>query len=277
LSDIDDPMPPAPGPRHGRAKAMTRENKVALVVGFALVLFVGIERRRRAPMLDLSLFRSTTFVGANVVALLVGLAMFGVFFFMSLYVQQILGYSPVRAGAVFLPMTVLIILIAPPAGKVSDHVGSRWLMGGGLTLLGVSLILFSRLGLSSSFWELLPALVFGGLGMASVMTPMSAAAMGSAPVAKAGVASGVLNTFRQVGGALGIALMGAILTSRQASALAGGASRPEAFLDGFRTALLTAAVIAFAGAVVAVALVRKIHHPEPARAETKAVGAEVGP
>jgi MFS family permease len=91
----------------------------AAAVGFAL--FVWIERRRRAPMLDLTLFRSRTFAGANLVALLITLAMFGVFFFMSLYVQQILGYSPVEAGAIFLPMTILIILIAPPAGKLSDR------------------------------------------------------------------------------------------------------------------------------------------------------------
>src|SRR5262245_3186973 len=146
----------------------------AAAIGFAL--FVWLESRRRAPMLDLSLFRNRTFAGANIVALLVTLAMFGVFFFMSLFVQQILGYSPVQAGAIFLPMTVLIIVIAPPAGKLSDKVGSRWLMAGGLTLLGISLLLFSRLDASSGFWNLFPALVIGGVGMASVMTPMSAAA-----------------------------------------------------------------------------------------------------
>jgi EmrB/QacA subfamily drug resistance transporter len=236
----------------------------AAAVGLAL--FAWIELRRRAPMLDLSLLRDRTFAGANVVAFLVTLAMFGVFFFMSLYVQQILGYSPVEAGAIFLPMTVLIMIIAPLAGKLSDKLGSRWLMAGGLTLLAVSLLLFSRLGLDSGFWNLLPGLVIGGVGMASVMTPMSAAAMGSVPVAKAGVASGVLNTFRQVGGALGIAVLGAILTSRQSSAFAAGASRPEAFVDGFQLALQVAAVFAFAGAIIAALLVRRVRHVEPAQA-----------
>ena len=227
-----------------------------------LAAFAAIEHRRRAPMLDLSLFRSSTFTGANIVAFLVTLAMFGVFFFMSIFVQRILGYSPVEAGAIFLPMTVLIILIAPPAGKLSDKVGSRWLMAGGLTLVGGSLVIFSRLGVDSGFWDMLPGLLVGGIGMASVMTPMSAAVMSSVPVDKAGVASGVLNTSRQIGGALGIAMMGALLTSRESSALAAGASAPEAFLDGFRLALLVAAVIAFAGAVVAALLVRKVYHPE---------------
>jgi sugar phosphate permease len=98
------------------------------------------------------------------------------------------------------------------------------------------------------------------------MTPMSAAVMGSVPVAKAGVASGVLNTSRQIGGALGIAMMGAILTSRESSALADGASPAQAFLDGFRLALLVAAIIAFAGALTATLLIRKSAHHEPAPA-----------
>jgi EmrB/QacA subfamily drug resistance transporter len=229
-----------------------------------LALFVWIELRGRAPMLDLSLFRSTTFAGANVVALLVMLAMFGIFFFMSLYVQQILGYSPVQAGAIFLPMTVLIIFVAPIAGRLSDRVGSRWLMAAGLTLVGGSLVLFSRLGVDSGFWDLLPGLVIGGFGMASVMTPMTAAAMGSVPVDKAGVSSGVLNTFRQIGGALGIAVMGAVLTSRQSDALLSGASPQQAFVDGFQVALLVGAIIAFAGALAAAALVRRVRHLEPA-------------
>ena len=222
-----------------------------------LALFIWIEQHRRAPMLDLSLFRSRTFAGANIVAFLVTLAMFGVFFFMSLYVQGILGYSPVQAGAIFLPMTILIILVAPPAGRLSDRIGSRWLMASGLTLVAVSLVLFSRLGLDSGFWDLVPGLVIGGVGMAITMTPMTAAAMGSVPVAKAGVSSGVLNTFRQVGGSLGIAVMGAILTSQQSSALSSGATPREAFLDGFQAALLVGAIVAFAGAVTAAILIRK--------------------
>jgi EmrB/QacA subfamily drug resistance transporter len=231
-----------------------------------LVLFIWIELRRRAPMLDLSLFRSRTFAGANVVAFLVTLAMFGVFFFMSLFVQQILGYSPVQAGAIFLPMTLLIMVIAPIAGKASDRIGSRWLMAGGLLLLSVSLVLFSRLTAAAGFWDLLPALVIGGIGMASVMTPMTAAAMGSVPVEKAGVSSGVLNTFRQIGGALGIAMMGAILTSREHHALAGGASPSDAFIDGFQTALLVGAIITFAGAVTAAVLIRRVPHAPPGQA-----------
>jgi EmrB/QacA subfamily drug resistance transporter len=227
----------------------------------AFAVFLLLERRP-GPMLDLSLFRNGTFSGANIVALLVTLAMFGVFFFMSLYVQRILGYSPVQAGAIFLPMTLLIVVVAPISGRLSDRVGSRWLMAGGLALLGVALILFSRLGTGSDFWSLLPGLILAGVGIASTMSPMTAAAMRSVPVTSAGVASGVLSTFRQVGGAMGIAIMGAILTSRETSALARGASGPQAFIDGFSRALVVAAIIAFVGAFTAGILIRRTQAPE---------------
>jgi predicted MFS family arabinose efflux permease len=109
-------------------------------------------------MLPLDLFRSGTYTGANSVVLLVALAMFGVFFFVSLYMQNILGYSPVQTGAAFLPMTVIIILVAPIAGKTSDRIGSRGLMTAGMILVAVQLVMFSRLGIDATFWHLLPAL-----------------------------------------------------------------------------------------------------------------------
>jgi EmrB/QacA subfamily drug resistance transporter len=239
------------------------------VAGIAFVAFVLLELHQRAPMLDLSLFRSGTFAGANIVVLLVFLAMFGVFFFVSLYVQGILGYSAVQAGALFLPMTVLIMLVAPVAGKLSDRVGSRWLIVGGMMLLTVHLLLLSTLDVDSTFWNILPALILGGLGMSLTMTPATAAAIGSVPVAKAGIGSGVLNTFRQVGGALGIAVIGAIVAS-QISIAPGTPGFPEQFMDGFSTALRVAAAIAFTGAVAAAVLIRRYRHVEAAEVEAVA-------
>ena len=241
------------GNQHGWASVEIIGLFVAAVV--LLAGFVLVEKRQRLPMLDLSLFRNGTFVGANVVALLVSLGMFGVFFFVSLYVQNILGYSPTKAGAIFLPMTLLIILIAPLAGQASDRIGSRWLMAGGMTILGVSLLLYQRVTVHSDFWTLLPSLVLGGFGMALTMSPMTAAAMSSVPLDKAGVGSGVLNSFRQLGGSLGIALMGAIVASylhHPAKTPAGA----QDFVNGLHASLLVAAAITFAGAAVAVALVR---------------------
>ncbi len=215
----------------------------------------SLERRQRLPMLDLSLFRIGAFTGANIVAMLVSLGMFGVFFFVSLYIQNILGYSPTKAGAAFLPMTMLIILVAPIAGRASDRIGSRWLMGAGMSILGVSLLLYQRVGLHSDFWTLLPAMLLGGVGMALTMSPMTAAAMGAVPVDKAGVGSGVLNSFRQVGGAMGIALMGAIVASYVHAGSRTLLGR-EQFVNGLHAALLVSAGLAFAGAVVAIAVVR---------------------
>ena len=220
-----------------------------------LVAFVLLEHRQRLPMLDLSLFRIGSFAGANLVAMLVSLAMFGVFFFVSIYIQNILGYSATQAGAMFLPMTILIILIAPIAGRVSDQVGSRWLMGGGMALVGISLLLYQRVGLHSDFWTLLPAMILGGVGMASTMSPMTAAAMGSVPVDKAGVGSGVLNSFRQVGGSLGIALIGAIVASYIHSPPQSPAGAQD-YVNGLHAGLAVSAAISFAAAIVAVVTVR---------------------
>ena len=115
-------------------------------------------------MLDLALFRNRTFSGANAAMLFVGLAMFGTFFYVSLYMQNVLGYSPVQAGASFLPMTLLIILIAPRAGALTDRVGSRWLVGVGMTLLAGCSSTTRQLGAHESFWALLPGLLIGGVG-----------------------------------------------------------------------------------------------------------------
>jgi EmrB/QacA subfamily drug resistance transporter len=230
---------------------------IGLFVGAAVLLavFIWLELRQRLPMLDLGLFKIGSFAGANIVAMLVSLGMFGVFFFISLYVQNVLGYSPTKAGAIFLPMTILIILIAPIAGKLSDRVGSRWLMGAGMAILGVSLLLYQRIGLHTGFWSLLPQLVLGGIGMALTMSPMTSAAMGSVPTDKAGVGSGVLNSFRQVGGSLGIALMGAILLTYQHPTQSKVVAAQQ-FVNGLHAALLVSAFIAFAAAAVAVFMVR---------------------
>jgi EmrB/QacA subfamily drug resistance transporter len=223
-----------------------------VVAAVALFAFVRIEQRRRAPMLDLSLFRSGTYAGANLAMLLVALSMFGVFFFVSLYMQNVLGYSAVQAGAAFLPMTLVIILAAPAAGKLSDRHGSRWLMSGGMILLAAQLLYLSQVGTDASFWTLLPGLLLGGFGMGLTMTPTSAAAIRAVPVHKSGVGSAVLNAMRQVGGSVGIALMGAIVAAQ-----ADGRPGVDGFMAGYERALLVASVIALAGAIVAFALVRQ--------------------
>jgi EmrB/QacA subfamily drug resistance transporter len=230
------------------------------IAALSLGAFVVLEHRQRLPMLDLSLFRNATFAGANVAMMLVALAMFGVFFFNSLFVQNILGYSAIQTGAIFLPMTLLIVVLAPQAGRFSDRIGSRWLIGGGMTLLSISLLLFSRLDVGSDFWTLLPGLLVGGVGMALTMTPATAAAMGSVPVDKAGVGSAVLNSARQVGGSLGIAVMGAVIATQTHGARGRSPAVAADFVRGYHHALYVAAAIAISGALVAIVTVRKIRH-----------------
>jgi EmrB/QacA subfamily drug resistance transporter len=223
------------------------------VAAVMLAAFVLLERHQRTPMLELALFKNRTFSGANASMLFVGLAMFGTFFYVSLYMQNVLHYSPVEAGASFLPMTILIILIAPRAGALTDKVGSRWLVGFGMALLAVMLFYYSQLGANESFWAILPGLLVGGIGMGSTMTPVTAAAMSAVAVDKAGIGSAVLNSSRQVGGSLGIAVMGAIVAAS------------SDFLTGFHDALRVGALLCLVGAAVAVLAVRKIEHPHPAR------------
>jgi EmrB/QacA subfamily drug resistance transporter len=243
-----------------------------IVVAFAIaavsiVAFVLLELHQRLPMLDLSLFRNRTFSGANSVMLLVGLAMFGVFFYISLYMQQILGYSPTQSGAAFLPMTVLIILVAPLAGRFSDRIGSRVFMSIGMTLLAISLFIFSRQGVTTTYWNLLPAMIVGGIGMALTMTPTTAAAMSAVRRDKAGVGSAVLNSARQVGGSLGIAIIGAIVANEVSSGLAAGDPRQVAFVNGLHSGLEVSTVIALVGAVIAFVTVRKPRHAEQPAAQ----------
>ena len=239
------------------------------ISAISLVAFVVLEHRQRLPMLDLSLFKSRTYAGANVAMLLVTLAMFGIFFYNSLFIQNVLGYSPVQTGAIFLPMTVLIILVAPQAGHLSDRIGSRWLIGTGLSFVTLSLVLFAQLDQGSTFWDMVPGLLTGGFGMALTMTPTTAAAMGSVPVDKAGVGSAVLNAFRQVGGSLGIAIMGAVVAS-QISVGPRNPAYASQFVDGYHLGLYVAAGIAFTGAIVATLTIRKVRYVEPAEAAAAA-------
>ncbi len=240
----------------------TRVLSFFALAAVSLAAFVLLELRQRVPMLDLSLFRNPTFSGANTVMGLVGLAMFGIFFYNSLYLQNVLGYDAIETGATFLPLTGLIILVAPIAGRFTDLIGPRWLVASGLTLLTSSLLLFATLDESSSFWNILPGLIVGGLGMAITMAPTTTAAMSSVPVDKAGVGSAVINSARQVGGSLGIAIMGTVIAA-QVSVSALDPRYPAQFVEGWHRALYVGAAILAAGAVVAVVTIRKTRETEP--------------
>jgi EmrB/QacA subfamily drug resistance transporter len=188
---------------------------VLLLTGFVVFLaaFVATELRVAAPMVEFRLLGDRNFLGAVVVALIISFGMLGVFFFLALYMQNILGYSPLEAGVRFLPSTLMIVLIAPLSGRLADRYGPRWLIGGGLLLLTASLASFSGIATDSSYLDLLPGFMLLGVGIAMTMSPMTSAAMNAVPVDKAGIASGVLSMFRMIGGSLGVAVTGAIFQS----------------------------------------------------------------
>jgi DHA2 family methylenomycin A resistance protein-like MFS transporter len=164
---------------------------------------------------------------------------------------------------------VLIILVAPFAGRFTDRIGPRWPMVAGMTLLTGSLLLFGTLDAQSSFWNILPGLVVGGVGMGITMAPTTAAAMGSVPVDKAGVGSAVINSMRQVGGSLGIAIMGTLVATHISVSAANPAYAAQ-FVDGYHSALRVGAAILLAGALVAALTIGKVRLPgvQPAEPET---------
>jgi EmrB/QacA subfamily drug resistance transporter len=184
-----------------------------------LIAFLVYESRNPHAMMPLSFFKIPAFSAGNTVAFSVSLGMFATFFFLSLYMQTIRGYSPFEAGVRFLPMTVMIILTAPNAGKYAQKHGSRIPMTYGLLLAGGGLLALSRISVDTSYWVLLPIFVIMGHGMGATMAPMTAAVMNAVGHQRAGLGSAMTNTSREVGGVFGIALLGTILTTRLRSAI----------------------------------------------------------
>jgi EmrB/QacA subfamily drug resistance transporter len=179
-----------------------------------LILFFVIESKRFSPMLPLSFFRNPTFAASNVVAASVFFALFGTTFFLALYLQNVRGFSPLETGVRLLPFTVVILIISPISGRLSDRYGSRWLMTAGCAIAAAGMALLLRTDPESSYSTvILPAFLVLGSGMALTMAPMTAAVMGSVDPEHAGVASAATNTTRELGGVLGIAVLGAVVTS----------------------------------------------------------------
>ncbi len=246
---------------------------VALLAGAVLGLaaFVAIELQVKVPMVEFRFFADRNFVGAVVVALIVSFAMLGVFFFLALYMQNILHYSPLEAGVRFLPSTLMIVGIAPVAGRLADRIGPRWLIVAGLLILTGSLYSFTGIAVDSTYLDLLPGFMLLGIGIAMTMSPMTSAAMNAVVVEKAGIASGVLSMFRMVGGSLGIAVTGAIFQGAAGTSFE--AATRQHFVDGLSEAMLVSAAVALIGAVIAAAAIRA----KPKAISTEAAEAAVNP
>ncbi len=284
-----------------------REIGLFAIAVVTLAAFAVIETRRRVPMVDFRFFRSRSFLGANVVAFIVSFAMLAMFFFLALYMQNIRGYSPLQAGVRFLPSTLMIVLLAPVAGRLADRIGSRPLITFGLLCVSGSLLWQSTLTVSTGYGTLLPGFVLMGIGMAFVMSPMSTAAMNAVEPAKAGVASGILSMSRMVGGTFGVAVLGALVSTLGSEKLAGllpgapaatreavaaglgsGAAHGgaparfvraghEAFVYALQNGLRLGAAVALAGALIAWALIGRERPPVEASTPAEPIAAGEAP
>jgi EmrB/QacA subfamily drug resistance transporter len=250
-------------------------------VGLAAVLLVGfvlIERRSAEPLVRLSIFGVRTVRAANVAMLSVGAGLFGMFFFNTLYLQRVLGYSPLESGVAFLPFTAGIIVGAGLSQKLIRVLGAREvpLIGLGLAVLG--LLLFLRLTPDGTYLvDLLPGIMLTSVGMGLVFVPVTLIATSGVPADDAGLASGLFNTSQQIGGALGLAVLSTLAASRTTASLESAGRRPtesetaSALLDGFHVAWLGSALLIALGGVLLLALLRRrdvvaASHGEPAAA-----------
>jgi EmrB/QacA subfamily drug resistance transporter len=221
-----------------------------------LVAFLLVELRQRVPMFDFALFKDRTFAAANVNGLLMFIGLFTYILYFSIFLQTVLGYSAVQAGATFLVSSAAILLFAPAAGGITTKIGPRLPMAGGMALYGVAMVVMSRLDESASFWDIAPWLFVGGAGFGLIVAPMTEAILASVDVQRAGVASGVMQVFRQLGGALGVAVMGAILSGKIHNLTPGQPGYGDKFVSAWQTMALVAAIISFASAVVAFLAIR---------------------
>jgi EmrB/QacA subfamily drug resistance transporter len=209
-----------------------------------LVAFGFVEARQEHPMLELGLFRKPAFAGAQIIAFSLSSSMFAQFLYLALYLQNVLGYSPLQAGLRFLPLSLLSFVAAPIAGRLSSIIPVRILFGVGMSLVGTALLLMHGVTATSSWTTLLAGFIVGGIGVGLVNAPLAATAVSVVEPRQAGMASGINNTFRQVGIATGIAGLGAILQSH------------GNFVDGFNAILLVGSAVSFAAALAGLALVR---------------------
>ncbi|MGN6254395.1 MAG: MFS transporter [Solirubrobacterales bacterium] len=227
---------------------------ILILIASALLLaaFVAIERRSRAPLVPFSIFRVRTITGANVVGLLVGASLFSMFFFISLYMQQVLHYSPIHAGLSYLPLAVSIILSAGIASSLVTKVGFKPILAAGMFLIAAGLVWFSQISADGSFLaDILGPSLLAAVGLGFAFVPVTIAAVSGIEDREQGLASGLINTSQQVGGALGLAVLAAI-----ANSIIGNSQDPAVLTEGFQSAFLVGAAFAVLGLLATLFLIR---------------------
>ena len=226
---------------------------VAMLVGF-----VAWENRHPEPLMRLGILRIRTVSGANVAGFIMGTAMFSMFLMLTLYMQQVLGYSAMKTGIAYLAVAGTAIVWSAVAAQLVTRIGVKPVLAVGMTMLTAGLVFFTQVSVGGSYLgDLLPGFLLIGIGIGFSFVPISIAALAGVEAAEAGLASGLINTSQQIGGALGIAALSTIATSQTDDKLAGGATLPNALVDGFTASFIVGVVIAALGIVAALTLIRR--------------------
>ena len=256
-----------------------------LTLAAALIgIFVAIELRSRSPLVPFRIFRIRTLTGANVVGLLVGASLFSMFFFISLYMQQVLDYSAIDAGLSYLPLAVTIIISAGVASQLVTRLGFKPVLMAGLAFIAAGLAWFSQVSVGGSFEaDILGPSLLAAMGLGFSFVPVTIAAVAGVEEREAGLASGLINTSQQVGGALGLAVLATVANSRTEDVSEGARGlSTSALAEGFQAAFLAGSGIALLGFLAALFLIRsrdsrahvELQHAEPAPAEAEPAPAE---
>jgi EmrB/QacA subfamily drug resistance transporter len=240
------------------------------IAGFAvaaalIAAFVFIERRHEDPLTPLRIFSNRSLSASDTTMLVVAAALFGVFFFLTLYLQQVLGYSALKTGVAYLPLSLSIITASALASRFVDRFGPRAVLIAGLVISTGGFVLLTRVTGHADYWShLLPATFVLGTGLGMSFVPITISATNGVASGDSGLASGLLNTTQQVGGSLGLAILSSVSTTRTGNALHAGLSLPAALTHGFKGAFVVAAALCTVGIGVAVALLPR--RPREARA-----------
>jgi EmrB/QacA subfamily drug resistance transporter len=240
---------------YGWASAET----IGLFAGSAALLaaFIGWEARASQPLMPFAIFRLRTLVGANVAGLILGTALFAMFLMLTLYMQQVLGYSAMKTGVGYLAVAGTAIVWSAVAAQLVTRVGVKPVLVAGMSLLTAGLVYFTQVDVGGSYLgDLLPGFLLISIGMGFSFVPISIAALAGVQPAEAGLASGLINTSQQIGGALGIAALSAIATSTTTDSVQSGSAVPVALTDGFEAAFWAAAVVTTVGILVSLFVVR---------------------
>ncbi len=225
--------------------------------GVLMAIFLGIELRSRSALVPLGIFRRRTLSGANLIGFGLGTMIFGMFFLLSLYMQQVLGYSAMKTGVGYLSVALTVVASAAISQAFVTRLGVKPVLVTGMALLTAGLLYFSQVSVGGSYLgDLLPGFLLIGVGMGFSFVPISIAALAGVQGPEAGLASGLINTSQQIGGALGIALLITVATTRTEGLLESGAAAPEALTNGFGLAFLVAAGFAIVSLVTTLVVLK---------------------